>query len=456
MDLLIGEKLIKQKEFGKALNIFTKLEKNNIKDKRIFFYLGIIYFELNNIHKSIRYYEKYLKEDPNSIITLHRLAAAKQSIGEIEAAKNIYLRLIKIDKYKIRSYYGILMLDENLLTKENFETIHEIEKNQSLNLHEKGIVNFILSKKEKKNNNYKKEIEYLKNFHLNIFNSNYSFNMSSQFYYNEIISQNYNKISIVNKKEIHKKDDHPSPIFIIGLPRSGSTLVESILTSGVDKVDSSGESHVFNMAILEQIGPKIYNKDFDKKNFLFEIELSLLKETISQRYSAFNINYKTKNRFFIDKSLENFFNIELILNIFPDAKFLHTFRDPIDSIISIYQSMLAELSWTHKIEDILNYIDIYYKVIAYFKAKYPEKIMDINLKKFTEESDLTAKKIYNFCNLNWSNEVLNFYKRNNLHSKTLSFAQIRKKISKYNDKKYKPYLYMLNDYSKKYDWINLD
>ena len=42
------------------------------------------------------------------------------------------------------------MLDENLLTKENFETIHEIEKNQSLNLHEKGIVNFILSKREKK------------------------------------------------------------------------------------------------------------------------------------------------------------------------------------------------------------------------------------------------------------------------------------------------------------------
>ena len=87
MDILIGEKLIKQKEFGKALNIFTKLEKKNIKDKRVFFYLGIIYFELNNIHKSIRYYDKYLKEDPNSIITLHRLAAAKQSIGELEAAK---------------------------------------------------------------------------------------------------------------------------------------------------------------------------------------------------------------------------------------------------------------------------------------------------------------------------------------------------------------------------------
>ena len=118
--------------------------------------------------------------------------------------------------------------------------------------------------------------------------------------------------------------------------------------------------------------------------------------------------------------------------------------------------MLPELSWTHKIEDILYYLDNYYKILKYFKLKYPAKILDINLEKFTENSLEEAKKVFKFCNLNWDIESLNFYKRSDLYSKTLSFAQVRKKISKYDSKKYMPYLYLVNEYKKKYKWINFD
>ena len=129
--------------------MFFLIFKNN-KDSKIYFYLGIINFELSNFSKSIFYYNKFLKENPNSISALHNLAIVKQSIGEIQSAKNIYLSLIKINKYKIRPYYGLFTLDENYLTEENFETILKINKNEKLNLYEKGIINFILSKKEKK------------------------------------------------------------------------------------------------------------------------------------------------------------------------------------------------------------------------------------------------------------------------------------------------------------------
>ena len=117
--------------------------------------------------------------------------------------------------------------------------------------------------------------------------------------------------------------------------------------------------------------------------------------------------------------------------------------------------MLPELSWTHNIKDILSYMDIYYKVLKYFKSKYPEIIMDINLEEFTENSDLITKKMFNFCELGWSKNILNFYKRKDLYSKTLSFNQIRSKISKYNNKKYQPYFHMLNNFKNKYNWINI-
>ena len=114
--------------------------------------------------------------------------------------------------------------------------------------------------------------------------------------------------------------------------------------------------------------------------------------------------------------------------------------------------MLSELSWTHKIEDILNYINNYKKIMKHFHLKYPEKIMDINLENFTQESESVGRKIYEFCGLKWNKNALDFYKRNDLFSKTVSFSQIRKKVFAYDTKKYEPYIHLLKDYKNKYNW----
>ena len=452
MNFQLGQNLIKQKQFGKALDIFLDLKKNS-SDIKILFYLGKIYFELNNFNKSIFYYKKFLKKKPDSINALYNLAIVNQSVGKIESAKKIYLELIKVDTNKIRAYYGLFTLSSDYITDDNYKDILSIKANQKLSLYEEGIINFILSKKEKKNQNYQKEIKYLNDFHLNVFNSNHTYNTSSQFYYNNIISKFYNKLKIIKNCETNIEDNKISPIFIIGLPRSGSTLIESILTSSKEKIYTYGESHVFNMSILDQIGPLIYKKNFNIDNFEFQIDVRNLNEAITKRYSQFNKNSNKKSLVFVDKSLENFFNIEMILNVFPKAKFIHTFRNSLDSIISIYQSMLPELSWTHTIENILIYLNNYHKVLHFFKLKYPGIIMDINLEKFTENNEEVTKEVYKFCNLNWDRETLDFYKRDDLYSKTLSFKQIRKKISKYDDKKYQPYHYLLCDFKKKYGWL---
>ena len=70
--------------------------------------------------------------------------------------------------------------------------------------------------------------------------------------------------------------------------------------------------------------------------------------------------------------------------------------------------MLPELSWTHKIEDILDYMNNYKEVINYFKIKYPKKIMDVDLKKFTHDPEKTGQTIYEFCDLQWNKKYLEF------------------------------------------------
>ena len=117
--------------------------------------------------------------------------------------------------------------------------------------------------------------------------------------------------------------------------------------------------------------------------------------------------------------------------------------------------MLPELSWAHSIENITKYVNNYINAVNYYKNKYPDAIMDINLEKFTLNSEKISKEIYQFCGLNWNKEALNFYKRKNLKVKTLSFNQVRKKVSKYNEKKYLPYFHLLEKYKMKFNWLNI-
>ena len=149
MKILVGQNYIKNKEFGKALTFFLNLEKSGKKNSSIFFYLGLVYFELNKFDQSILYYNKYLKEDPKSEAGLLNLAIVKQAIGELKSARDLFLKIIKINKLNIKAYYGLYMLDVNFLKEDLFNNLLEISKSEKLNLYEKGIINFLFSKKAK-------------------------------------------------------------------------------------------------------------------------------------------------------------------------------------------------------------------------------------------------------------------------------------------------------------------
>ena len=109
-----------------------------------------------------------------------------------------------------------------------------------------------------------------------------------------------------------------------------------------------------------------------------------MSNSILARYENLKLLHKDKNYFFTDKSLENFFYVELILNLFPNAKFINCERDLIDSIFAIYGNFFDKMSWTHSIKNILKYIDQYLIVIGHFKKKYPKKILFCSIKRFNK------------------------------------------------------------------------
>ena len=111
MELDFGKRLIVQKNFRDAETIFLKLLKNERESFEINYFLGLIYFELKNTKKSFFHYNECLRVIPNSIKILLNLANLEQNLGNIEKAKEIYLKILNFDKNVIRAYYGLYLLD---------------------------------------------------------------------------------------------------------------------------------------------------------------------------------------------------------------------------------------------------------------------------------------------------------------------------------------------------------
>lgn len=429
-----GKTFIKKSKYKQAILLFEKLIKEKSNDLRANFFLGKIYYNLNNLEKSLFFYNKCNQIKPKTPNVLFNLALVLQAVGKIEEAKKIYLELILINSDDIQSYYGLAILSVDYIDHHHIKKLNIILKENKINLYDKSLINFIFSKIKKKEMNIKEEISLLNLSHKQNYNSNLKYNNDSNFYYKEIISKNYDKVKFYNTFKKINEFNQSNNIFIIGLPRSGSTLVETIISHNSNTIKSVGEFHAINKSILEQIGPSVLSKNFE-----FIIDREKFQKSIIEKYE------NLQNFTFLDKSLENFFNIDIILEFFPNTKFIHTYRNQEDSIIAIYQKMLTELSWAHNLDDIEKYVRQYNITINYFKKKYPNQILDVNLSKLTENKIKETKKILEFCNIKYDKNFLNFHKNKNLYNKTNSFLQVRNKIEKYKTSQYLPYYYLLDD-----------
>ena len=433
----IIQKYLQKGEFQKALNLLEIGKQKESNNAALNYYFGKVYFQLNDHKKSLFYFRKCNQINPRNPKILYNLAQVLQGQGKIDEAKKIYEKLIKENSKDIKSYYGLFNLGIKNINDDYAIKLKKLSNDKEIKLFDKCFINFILSKLKKKENKLNEELELLKLAHQQCFNAHSNYNNQSEFYYNEIITKHYNKIKFEDDTNKIKLFDKSKPIFIVGLPRSGSTLIESLITQSSNNVNSFGELHAINMSIFDCIAADIYSKNFKLENFNLIINRTTFKNSLQERYGDL------ENKNFIDKSLENFLNIEIILEFFPNAKILHSFRNFNDAIISIYQRMMPDLSWSHSIEGIINYANNYKNIINYFKKKYPNNILDVNLEELSTNQEIETKKIFNFCELNWHKEIFNFNKKNNLFTKTNSFLQIRDKIEKYNYVKYEPYYHLL-------------
>ena len=428
------------KEDQNSKRYLEKCLKINKKNHIVLNNLGNIFLRDGNIYKAEKFYLESFSLKNDYLFVIVNLAIFYTNLGRQEESKKFYMKAIELSPKRISIYFNLSRIDKSFIDDKKIKYLSNLMKNEKQEFSEMSYGYFILAEHERKKKNFNLEIEYLNKANKFSFDSMAKSNTKTLNYWKNIITKKYKKFEFINKKK--SKLENLKPIFIIGLPRSGSTIAEVLLSSSKKKIKSLGEASIFNGIIA---------KSFSNEKGI-SIDVDIVQNKVLEIFR--NRNLDLKNVTFIDKSLENFFYIEIILKVFPKAIFINTKRNIEDNIFAIYKQSLSKLSWTTSVENILEYVDNYYKVIDYFIKKFPGKIFNINLEDLTSSPKEISKQLYSFCELDWSDKVLDFYNREDLLISSASNIQIRENIKKYDKDKYKAYKILLKNFSNKYDWLN--
>ena len=411
--------------------------------------LGSIYLAKNDLKKAKKFFSKAIDIKKDYSTAMFNLAKINDEMGKKNEAIRLYKNAIKHDPNNLGFYYSLSRVDENFYVVDNIEHIKKILIKKISNFN-KSSGFFILAHDERRTKNLEKEFKYLNEAHKHFHFSNEKINNQISFYWIRLMPKVIEKFDFSFEKKKLKKI---KPIFIMGLPRSGSTLVESIICSGKKIIPNGGETAILNRIFIDNNKKFFSEKQFLDSHKKLEINKTLFVQNTINHYKTLNLLNKNENNVFTDKSLENFFYIELIIKFFPDSKIVICKRNIFEIIISIYQNFLPKITWSHSLDNILEYIDNYLTITNSFKKKYSNKIHFIELEELTREPVKLSKNLFNFCNLEWDKKCLEFYKRDDLVTKTASNQQIRNKIFNNDPKKYKAYKQFLSTYSNKYEWL---
>jgi tetratricopeptide (TPR) repeat protein len=222
--------------------------------------------------------------------------------------------------------------------------------------------------------------------------------------------------------------DSPAPIFIVGLPRSGSTLLEQILASH-SRVEGTMELADIPRMVQELQGRETKDSVPRYPGVLAELQPEDFKR-LGEKYLADTRVYRTEKPFFIDKMPNNFRHLSLIHLILPNAKIIDARRDPLACCFSNYKQLFASgQQFTYSIDDITRYYRMYADLMAHWDQALPGKVLRIQHEDVVEDLEANVRRILDFCNLDFEPACVDFHKTaRRIH--TASSEQVRQPINR--------------------------
>lgn len=394
--------------------------------------LGLAYQQYKDIESAIYYYKLALALKPDFSLAHNNIGVAYQHLGRLDHANAHLEKALEYSPEYVDAYYNFSQSH-----KFSFKDQPTIKKIESLiNLNRDNIdgaikLNFSLGKIygdlkiSEQSFHYYQQGNRLKNAKFN----------TSQFkqYINNII-HNYSKAFVESHRNIPISAQRRF-IFVIGMPRSGTTLIEQILASH-SNVQSAGESgfvgdivdDLSNLIQSEKTYPACIQDITSDK--LLHVSSSLNTQIDNLPYSCNVIT---------DKSPINFLHIGLMMLLFPKSIVVQTSRNPIDTCLSCYfQNFERQHQYSYDLKNLAFFYNQYSHLMSHWKSIFQDRIYEVFYENLVKNQKEETQKLIEACHLEWDEKCLHFYESDTVVS-SASKWQIRRPIYQSSVNKWKQY-----------------
>lgn len=419
-------------------------------------YAGVL-VELHKYEEARRQLDLLLKEDPDNRVLITLYAYSCVGLGEHERAIELYRSLLPgtpndpdlhlsiahalktlgqtqeaIDSYRMAAacrpdygdaYWSLANLKTYRFTDEELARLRAAQTAPLTRAADRYHLCFTLGKALEDRGEYAQSFRY--------YEQGNALKRSKSNYRAEIIENNtHQQIEVCTDEFFAQRRgsgaQNPDPIFIVGLPRSGSTLLEQILASH-SQVEGTQE-----LANVQQIVSNLRGRDPDLNNPRYPRILAQLSAEefvqLGEQYLATTRVYRTHKPFFIDKMPNNFRHIGLIHLMLPNARIIDARREPMACCFSNLKQLFANgQEFTYSIEDIARYYRTYLELMRHWDRVLPGRILRIHHEDVVDDLEGNVRRILDFCELKFEPQCVEFHKT--VRSvRTASSEQVRQPI----------------------------
>ena len=383
---------------------------------------------------AIARYQSLIAKDANNALLPLLLGHVFKTIGQQQEAIDSYLTAVELNKSFGDPYWSLANLKtfsfpQELIEQMLFQVTQPTGNNEDVvHLH------FALGKAFENQQAFERSFE-----HYRLGNQikrdmvNYDSEMMAN---NFSLQKKFFTPSQVNK--LHDVGDPArDPILILGLPRTGSTLLEQILSSH-SQIDGTLELPNILAYVQELNGRKFKHTDARYPKILEELSAEELAH-FGQRYLKETQIHRKGAPYFIDKMPNNFRHIGLIKTILPNAKIIDTRRQPLSCCFSVYKQLFAEgQEFSYSFDDIAKYYQGYLELMAHWHQVYPKQILTLDYESLVASPTETITKLFDYIGLPLEAACLEFYKTKRA-VRTASSEQVRQPINQKGVEQWKCY-----------------
>ncbi len=393
----LGHVCFESELYSKASQAFEWARLEEIQDDLSLFQLGISHLRLGKMQSAEQRFMECMNSTPEFAAAYLQLGHVYKAMGNSKGAAEMYKKYIEFSPNGKGTGYWFLA-DLKLYTFDDYdiaEIKRELESRQE-DLPQLSALQFALGRAAEKNKDYSEAMRYydegnaiqarLKPFHVER--------------YRRIISG----IQTVGADEKPTRSDKkPVAILVVGLPRSGTTLTEQILSSH-SRVQATDE-----LPLLEDMALRM-NMSGGYLKRLSSMTEDEKKDLRQQYISGASAYFKQDSDFFIDKNPKNFLHIGLAKRIMPETVVIDVRRDPRDVAISAYRQLFNFTNeFASSFDGIYEYYKGYLEMIDHWRSVYPNQIKTVNYEELVSSADEQIEALLSFCGLESEPACFEFY-----------------------------------------------